>query len=274
MSTEIKPDEFIIEEVGRDKDNKLRVNIIFNDVRVDNVVKSIRSNAYWIKLSDKRYHWVKENDLDKALHSNFIPPLLKKKRKPKRTTTVKVKDSSDTLQDLCTIRPSACIGYLCRHIKDPKIDARNPIDTDPYHTYDISMLLISCKTLGQFMDEVQAFIPDHLKTPDIMDWYYLDDPDHEDTANDIKIKTWYTRQRAKCKVILSKLQLCYGGLQKNGYQFFLTNCFSKEFSKEVSKKSLQVTASAETKEQTEKNKVENPSLCEVQIIFDEEVSNG
>jgi hypothetical protein len=288
MSTEIKqedlkPNECIIEDLGmkgKPKYLKHYVNIIFKDLRLDNVVYGESTKRYWIAPYCKgRKYWVKEEDLYKTIFEGFIPDYHEGKvnqgKHQHGKTTLKTKVAVDHTADITARRSSTCINYLWKNIRDPKIDARNPIDNDRYHTYDISMLLISCKTIGQFMDEVQAFLPDLIKTPSEFDWYYLDDPDHQDTSNDIKLKTWYTRQRAKCKVILSKLQLCYGGLQKNGYQFFLTSCFTKEFGKPETIKKTNV--SVETK--SEKVKAEEELIADttppvVNINFCEEVSHG
>jgi len=257
-------DEFAIEDLGVGKDGKARVNILYASQTYKDIVKS-KSGKYWLKLSDNRYHWVEEPDIDKALTGGFIP-------KGSKSTTIALKQSSDSLSSLSSSRPVACINYLCKHIRDPKIDARTPFDSDPIHTYDISMLVVSCKSLGQFMEEVQAYMPDTVKTPDSFDWSYLNDPDHVDTANDIKLKTWYTRIRAKCKVILSKMQLCLGSLQKSSYGFFLERCFKEFVKPETSKKSASVNIE---QPKSDESKSDEPvsELPNIQISFTEEVSS-
>ena len=271
MSAEIKanPDEILLEDTGQKSDYYRVFNIIMSDRRIDGV-KVSRSNKYWLRLSDNKYHWVDENELDKAINGTYIPP---RKASKKQTTTVKASKSSDEIDAPFKARLTACIHFLIKNYKEPKIDARNPIDKDPLHSYDVSMLIITCKTIGQFMEEVQAYLPFAVKTMENMDWSYLDEPEHEYTAMDLKLKTWYTRLRAQCKVILSKLNLCFGGLQKNGYQFFLTQCFTKEFSKiETKKSSIEVEAKVKSKEKADAEKVDNPALAEVKICFDEEVA--
>lgn len=287
INPDIPEDSFGIEELGR-QGRTCRSNIHFRDKSYMWVMCNDAYTKFFLKCPSKSVrYWVKIEDLDRFLNQGWIPPKPLNPSTPKKSRAVirevasKTKDTSvRTITNNTLIR---MVGYLLKWFQAPVF---RPITVSQATTgsldlHALTMTIISARSLGQFLAEANGYMPNTaVKLPPEFDTSYLDlekdDPNKpEDTITEIKLRAWYTEMRAKCKAELSSLQFKYGTISKNSYAFFLERCFSKEFGKtEVSKKTLQVSAKAESKdkEKTEKDKVDHPSLCDVQICFDEDVA--
>lgn len=283
----IPADSFGIEDLGM-VGSSYRSNILFSDRTYEFVPTSKDGHKFSLKCpSTGKLYWVLEADIDRFLNQGWIPPKVpnaNKKPDPRSRVTIRqaVKQSSDTkLRTVTNNSFIRMVGYLLKWFKAPCFKPSGAsAATGNLDLNALTMILMSAKSLGQFVAEANGFVQGSIKLPPEFDTSYLDmekdNPDRpEDTITEIKLRAWYTEMRAKCKAELQQLHFKYGTISKNAYSFFLTNCFPKEFGKtEVTKKSLQVSAKTEAKDKSDKTKVENPALCDVQICFDEEVNSG
>jgi len=277
-----------------------KCNIHFRHFSIMNVNTNNKHNKYWLLAYDPakgpkspRY-WIDEDKIEAFVNEGWRPP---KVQRPPNTTK---KNKTKVIQKSAQIKSKNCkaisnrcfitfVGYLTKWFTKPvwREMVPNP-STGNLDLHALTNIIISARSLAQFVAEANAFIPiKACKLVPEFDPSYLDldkdDPNRpEDTITEIRLKQWYTELRAMCKAELTSLQFKYGTISKNSYAWLLERCFSKEFSlREQSKKSTSINVKTESpkdisksKEKSDNEKVDNPALCDVQIFFDEEVNTS
>lgn len=293
---DVPEDSFGVEYLGNPQAGQFeKCNIHFRHFSIMNIPTNKTHDKYWLLAFDPakgikspRY-WVPEDKVDAFINQGWRPPKkVRSKNATKKNRTKVILQEAQTKSSNCKPISNRCfitfVGYLTKWFTRPAWrDVTPSAATGQLDIHALTNILISARTLGQFVSEANAFIPiKACKLVPEFDPSYLDlekdDPNKpEDTITEIKLRQWYTEMRAMCKAELTSLQFKYGTISKNSYAWLLERCFPKEFSlKEMSKKSTAINVKTETskeKAKEEQSKVDNPALCDVQILFDEEVTN-
>jgi len=286
INPKVRPEDIVLQEVSPD-----RVNLLFHEFSLMNVRRTLKapykyqlstmiSNTYKGKGND--IYWIPEDKIEDFMFKGYIPergnsPHHKPTRnkisyRPMPTANENIKGVSGRVF-------ATAVGYLINEFTEPVFHSgiKSPKGLD---VSAITQILISAKTLGQFMTEANGWLDQKVRLDPALDLYYLDVPDDDpkklpDTITEIKLRAWYTQMRAKAKAILMQLQFKYGTISKNSYAWLLERCFSKEFSlKDQSKKSTNVTVKNEvskpkSSEETEEEDKQTEKAV-IELCFSEE----